>query len=59
MLWYLAVLAGECGLTLDDIAQANIAKLRARFPDGFSEERSRNREPKVVTQPCPAPEAGE
>ena len=31
------------GLTLEDILQGNIDKLRARYPEGFSEERSLNR----------------
>jgi hypothetical protein len=32
------------GYNLDDIAQANVDKLRARYPEGFSEERSINRQ---------------
>ena len=44
VLWYLAEAATASGLSLDHIAQKNIAKLRARYPEGFSEERSRNRE---------------
>lgn len=43
VLWYLAEAASASGLTLNDIAQQNVDKLRARYPDGFSEERSRNR----------------
>ena len=43
VLWYLAEAATACGLTLDEIAKMNVAKLKARYPDGFSEERSRNR----------------
>jgi hypothetical protein len=31
------------GLSLDDIAQRNIDKLRRRYPEGFDPERSRNR----------------
>lgn len=44
-LWYLAVLAHLNGVDLADVAAANVVKLRARYPDGFSEERSRNRKP--------------
>ncbi len=44
VLWYLAEAATASGLSLDHIAQKNIQKLRARYPEGFSEERSRNRE---------------
>ena len=43
VLWYLAEAASACGLTLNDIAQMNVDKLRARYPEGFSEERSINR----------------
>ena len=42
-LWYLAALAGAIGATLDDVASANVEKLRRRYPEGFSEERSLNR----------------
>jgi NTP pyrophosphatase (non-canonical NTP hydrolase) len=44
VMWYLAEAATACGLALNDIAQMNVDKLRARYPDGFSEERSINRE---------------
>jgi len=43
VLWYLSEAATACGLSLNDIAIMNIEKLRERYPDGFSEERSRNR----------------
>ena len=43
VLWYLAVMAHGLGFSLDDIAQQNIAKLRARYPEGFSQDRSINR----------------
>jgi NTP pyrophosphatase (non-canonical NTP hydrolase) len=43
VLWYLAEAATACGLTLNEIAAMNVEKLKARYPDGFSEERSRNR----------------
>ena len=42
-LWYLAALATSLELSLADVAGRNIEKLRRRYPDGFSEERSRNR----------------
>ena len=50
VLWYLAVLADTCGIPLNDVATANIDKLRARYPDGFSEEASKNR--KENTSKC-------
>lgn len=42
-LWYIAEFAEASGIPLATIAQRNIAKLKARYPDGFSEERSNNR----------------
>lgn len=42
--WYLAEAATALELDLDDILEANIAKLRRRYPEGFSAERSINRE---------------
>ena len=44
VLWYLAVLSDTIGLTLSEVAQMNVNKLSARYPDGFSEERSKNRD---------------
>ena len=34
-LWCLAAVAGDAGLTLADVADANLGKLRQRHPDGF------------------------
>lgn len=44
VLWYLAEAASACGLALEDIANQNVNKLRKRYPHGFSQERSINRE---------------
>jgi len=35
VLWYLAAVASDHGLDLSKIAQQNIEKLKARYPDGF------------------------
>jgi NTP pyrophosphatase (non-canonical NTP hydrolase) len=35
-LWCLAAVATSLDLSLDAVAEANLAKLRARFPEGFS-----------------------
>lgn len=40
VLWYAAELATGLGMSLDDIAAANIAKLRKRYPYGFTPEDS-------------------
>lgn len=37
-LWYLAELARVHGLSLGDVAEGNIAKIRTRYPDGFRRE---------------------
>lgn len=34
-LWCLTIAAQSAGLTLDDVAQTNVAKLTQRHPDGF------------------------
>lgn len=44
VLWYVARVADWADLSLGDIAAANVAKLRARYPAGFSHERSVNRD---------------
>lgn len=50
VLWYLTNIARLAGLSLDDVAEANIAKLRKRYPQGFSTEASINRaDEKVIT----------
>jgi NTP pyrophosphatase (non-canonical NTP hydrolase) len=44
VLWYLSQIARVAGLTLEEIAVANIDKLKRRYPEGFSTEASINRE---------------
>ena len=41
--WYLAETATAIGVPLEDILSANIAKLKARYPNGFCAENSINR----------------
>ena len=41
--WYLDETATALGLTLEEILQANIDKLRVRYPEGFSTEKSLHR----------------
>lgn len=44
VLWYIATLANEFDISLDEVIEKNVKKLRNRYPDGFSSERSINRE---------------
>lgn len=41
--WYLAVGAYSIGYNLEEILQMNVDKLKARYPDGFSVDRSLHR----------------
>lgn len=43
VLWYLANIATLAGLTLEEIATANVDKLMKRYPNGFDKEASVNR----------------
>ena len=43
LLWYMTLLCETAGLTLDDVMQANVEKLRQRYPDGFDAQRSQQR----------------
>ena len=43
VLWYAALACNALGVQMGDVMEANIAKLRRRYPEGFSAERSRNR----------------
>ena len=42
--WYIAACCTVLGLDLDEVFEANIAKLRARYPDGFDFDRTKFRE---------------
>jgi len=42
-LWCLTAAAGALGLSLEDIAAANLAKLRRRYPEGYTDQASVNR----------------
>ncbi len=42
--WYLAETATALDLDLEDIFEANIEKLRKRYPEGFDSQRSINRD---------------
>jgi NTP pyrophosphatase (non-canonical NTP hydrolase) len=42
-LWCLTTVASMLDLSLDAVAESNLAKLRDRYPDGFNVEASRRR----------------
>ena len=41
--WYLAEAAAALDISLDEVFERNIEKLRKRYPEGFSSEKSINR----------------
>ena len=42
--WYLALTSHALGLTLEEVLEHNIEKLKKRYPEGFSAEKSLHRE---------------
>lgn len=36
VLWYLAVTAHSMGVSLDEVAEINVQKLKTRYPNGFT-----------------------
>jgi len=44
ILWYVTAIASTLDLGLDAVVKYNVEKLRRRYPEGFSTERSLNRE---------------
>lgn len=43
IIWYCTLLSSVLGVKLESVMRLNIEKLKNRYPDGFSEEASRNR----------------
>jgi NTP pyrophosphatase (non-canonical NTP hydrolase) len=42
-LWYISRMAARFDITLEEVAQGNIDKLKHRYPDGFDKQKSINR----------------
>lgn len=42
--WYCGIMLDELGVTMDEIMTVNIAKLKARYPEKFCEEKAENRD---------------
>jgi len=43
VLWYLAGICTTMGIDMGEVMQGNIDKLKARYPDGWDAEKSKNR----------------
>ena len=43
VMWYVAEAASAMGVTLESVAQHNVDKLRARYPQGFDADKSLHR----------------
>jgi NTP pyrophosphatase (non-canonical NTP hydrolase) len=50
MFWYAALLADAVGFTFEDTFDKNIAKLRARYPNKFTEHDALNRNLEIERQ---------
>lgn len=37
VMWYISALANELGISLDEVAERNVAKLMKRYPNGFNQ----------------------
>lgn len=44
LMWYIALIASSQGITLDDVCQRNVEKLRARYPNKFTVYDAHNRD---------------
>ena len=44
VLWYVAALCTKLDVPMSEVMERNIEKLKARYPDGYSSERSKNRD---------------
>jgi NTP pyrophosphatase (non-canonical NTP hydrolase) len=40
VLWYLSALCTKFGFTMEEVMQTNVDKLKARFPEGYTPERT-------------------
>jgi len=59
IMWYLAIMAKALGVTFEEIQEKNIAKLRARFPDKFTEDNANNRDLDKEREVLEQPQSGE
>lgn len=43
VLWYVALICDSLGITMEEVMEKNINKLKERYPEGFTEKASINR----------------
>ncbi len=55
VMWHVARLADDVGVSLSEVAERNIAKLRARYPEGYSHEACAQRADVNEVSACKAP----
>lgn len=48
ILWYVSLALADLGVSYEEVFEVNIAKLKARFPDKYSDEKALNRD--LVTE---------
>lgn len=60
VLWYVVQACTALGVELEEVAEANVSKLKARYPEGFTPERSINRfqsnTPRLKPGACKSPD---
>jgi NTP pyrophosphatase (non-canonical NTP hydrolase) len=44
VMWYLAILADDLGVSFEEMWEKNIAKLRLRYPEKYTDEQCENRD---------------
>lgn len=47
-MWYIAMMCESFGWDMNEIAEMNIDKLKARYPEGFDIKRANNRDSKDI-----------
>ena len=59
IMWYLAIMAKTLDVTFEEIQEKNIAKLRVRFPELFTEDNASNRDLDKEREVLEQPQSGE
>ena len=50
VLWYVAAICSRLGLSMSDVMQANVEKLKKRYPEGYSQEASVRRQDEATSE---------